>query len=120
MADILDVNSLVFENRSDDPVPFTLEQLFQSTCLVAFTYRQVWAQPRWDVIDTESPSQWIRSGWFQGETPITVMRSWWLKQSLGTNQKDNHQTFLVEINRKMYFVTFSDGYIWIGDTAVGE
>lgn len=110
---------LVFENRGSRGAnaPFTVEELFAGRCLVAFSYREVWPNNKWSLVETESKDHWPQ---FEKNHPfIRAARLNWLKESLGTDHADNHQTFLVNVKNYLYFVMFHDGYIFVGDTARG-
>ena len=108
-----------FNGREETLPAFTIEEFFAAKCSVVFTYRQAWAMVKWKIVSTNTPNRdWPE---MDRDNPlISQTRNRWLKEAWGAKHLDNHQTFLVEIKNRLYFVTFSDGYIWIGDTARGS
>lgn len=93
-----------------EPVPFTEAQLLQAKVLKGFRYREVWPLMRWEIKEINDREQFVDLS--RKYSDIRGMHDRFCKQ--GEVTCDNHQTFLVAINGRVYFVIFHDGGIWIG------
>ncbi len=101
-----------FTEMGENNPPFTVESFFEKAqCIRAFRYREVWPMFRWMLTDDSAirfPNH-ARTHEF-----IRNTRKRWLQEDGRGFYVDNHQTFLVSMDRLLYFVIFHDGGIWLG------
>lgn len=116
------MNNLYFEHNSvpwDLPCPFTIVNLVYARPFMVWGYRRVWPTVEWILRDTDNNS--AAPNFERNYPKLRETRERWLKE-LGKNSDYlcNHQTFLVSMNNKLYYVMFHDGNIWVGTSASEE